>query len=125
MTARVFTRLLQAAALCLVLPGMIDLRADDVVRIHVPSNILTDRSDLVVQVLVIRNAENRALKVTAESASYYSSSEIQIDGDRHPTVQLVRFISVPAGWYEVTGAVFDERQKTRGVARTSVLVYPR
>jgi hypothetical protein len=122
---RVFTRLLQAAALGLLLSGMIDLRADEVVRIHVPSNILTDRSDLVVQVLVVRNTENRAVRVTAESASYYGSSEIQIDGDRHPTVQLVRFVSVPAGWYEVTGTVFDQRAKSRGAARTSVLVYPR
>jgi len=125
MTARTFRWLPRAAALLLFLPGLIELRASEVVRIHVSSNVLLERSDLVVQVLVVRDAENRALQVTAESASFYGSSEMQIEGDTHPMVQQVRFISVPAGWYEVTGTVFDQRQKARGTARTSVLVYPR
>ena len=108
----------------IVFAPALTVRAVDVVRLHVQSNVLSERSDLVVQVTVARNAANRSMRITAESANYFSSSVTPIEGDTHPVTGQVRFMSVPAGWYEITGTVFDEREKIRGVARTSVLVFP-
>jgi hypothetical protein len=100
------------------------LHADDFVQLHV-SPVLSDRGDMTVQVLVTRDAENQWMRVTAESESYYSASEMELEGEFSPRVKVIRFRSVPAGWYEVTGTVFDQRKHVKGLARRSVLVFPK
>jgi len=107
-----------------VLPVTTRLHADDFVQLHV-SPVLSDHGDMTVQVLVTRDAENQWMKVTAESESYYSSSEMELEGEYSPRVKVIRFRGVPAGWYEVTGTVFDHRQHVKGLARRSVLVFPK
>ena len=101
-----------------------EVHADDFVQLHV-SPTLSDRGDMLVQVLVTRDAENQWMKVTAESEVYYSSSEMALEGEYSPRVKVIRFRGVPAGWYEVTGTVFDSRQHVKGLARRSVMVFPR
>ena len=59
------------------------LHAEDFVQLHV-SPVLSDRGDMTVQVLVARDAENQWMKVTAESESYYSSSEMELEGEGSP-----------------------------------------
>ena len=101
-----------------------EIHANDFVQLHV-SPTLSDRGDMLVQVLVTRDAENQWMKVTAESEVYYSSSEMALEGEYSPRVKVIRFRGVPAGWYEVTGTVFDSRQHVKGLARRSVMVFPR
>ena len=99
------------------------LTANDFVQLHV-SPVLSERGDMLVQVLVTRDAENQWMKVTAESESYYSSSEMELEGEYSARVKVIRFRSVPSGWYEVTGTVFDHQKHVKGLARRSVLVFP-
>jgi hypothetical protein len=84
-----------------------------------------EKNDLVVQVLIQRDAENDAMRVTAESSSYFASSEMDLEGGYAPRVKVVRFRDLPSGFYEVTGTVYDGRAKVKGQARVSVLVYPK
>jgi hypothetical protein len=112
-----------AASFISVLP-MTALHANDFVQLHV-SPVLSERGDMLVQVLVTRDSENQWMKVTAESAMYYSSSEMELEGEYSPRVKVIRFRGVPAGWYEVTGTVFDHRQHVKGLARRSVMVFPK
>jgi hypothetical protein len=107
-----------------VLPAVAVLRATDFIELHV-SPILSERGDMLVQVLVTRDAENQWMKITAESEGYYSSSEMELEGEYSARVKVIRFRGVPAGWYEVTGTVFDNRKHVKGVARRSVLVFPK
>jgi hypothetical protein len=100
------------------------LQADDFIQLQV-SPVLSDRGDMTVQVLVTRDAENQWMKVTAESESYYSSSEMELEGQYTARVKVIRFRGVPSGWYEVTGTVFDSRKHVKGLARRSVLVFPK
>jgi hypothetical protein len=100
------------------------LHADDFLQLHV-SPVLSDRGDMTVQVLVTRDAENQWMRVTAESESYYSASEMELEGEYSPRVKVIRFRSVPAGWYEVTGTVYDQQKHVKGLARRSVLVFPK
>jgi hypothetical protein len=100
------------------------LHANDFIQLHV-SPILSDRGDMLVQVLVTRDAENEWMKVTAESEDYYSSSEMALEGEYSPRVKVIRFRGVPAGWYEITGTVFDHHQHVKGLARRSVMVFPK
>src|SRR5262245_53999969 len=111
-------------SLVALLPLSTLLRANDFVQLHV-SPVLTDRGDMLVQVLVTRDSENQWMKVTAESETYYSSSEMELEGEYSPRVKVIRFRGVPAGWYEVTGTVFDHSKHVKGLARRSVMVFPK
>jgi hypothetical protein len=100
------------------------VHAEDVMKLHV-SPIVSEKDDLLVQVRLEKNSENQFMRVVAASDGYYGSSELQLDGQRTSLVTMVRFRSLPAGWYEVVGAVYDAQQHMRGSARTTVLVFPR
>jgi hypothetical protein len=122
--AVVVLMLFLAVPLVTVLPHVTVLHANDFLQLHV-SPVLSERGDMLVQVLVTRDAENQWMKVTAESEGYYSSSEMELEGEYSPRVKVIRFRGVPAGWYEVTGTVFDHRQHVKGLARRSVMVFPK
>jgi hypothetical protein len=123
-TAAVVLMLFLAVPVVSLVPVVPVLHADDFLELHV-SPVLSDRGDMLVQVLVTRDAENQWMKITAESEAYYSSSEMELEGEYSPRVKVIRFRSVPAGWYEVTGTVFDHSQHVKGVARRSVMVFPK
>lgn len=122
--AVVVLMLFLAVPLVTVLPRATVLHANDFLQLHV-SPVLSERGDMLVQVLVTRDADNQWMKVTAESEVYYSSSEMELEGEYSPRVKVIRFRGVPAGWYEVTGTVFDHRQHVKGLARRSVMVFPK
>ena len=121
--AAVVLMLFFAVSFVAVVP-VTEVQANDFVQLHV-SPTLSDRGDMLVQVLVTRDAENQWMKVTAESEVYYSSSEMALEGEYSPRVKVIRFRGVPAGWYEVTGTVFDSQKHVKGLARRSVMVFPR
>jgi hypothetical protein len=123
-TAFVALSVFLAVSLVAVRPARTVLHANDFVQLLV-SPTLSERGDMLVQVLVTRDAENQWMKVTAESEAYYSSSEMELEGEYSARVKVIRFRDVPAGWYEVTGTVFDHHKKVKGQSRRSVLVFPR
>jgi hypothetical protein len=100
------------------------VRANDFIQLLV-SPTLGEHGDMLVQVLVTRDADNQLMVVSAESSSYYSASEMELEGEYSPRVRTVRFRSLPAGWYEVRGTVYDRRAKVKGSARKTVLVFGR
>ena len=113
------------AALVAALVSLVGVvHAEDVLKLHVQP-IVYEKDDLVVQVRLSKNDDNRFMKVVATSAGYYGSSEMQLDGQETSPLKVVRFRSLPAGWYEVVGAVYDGRNQMRGSARVSVLVFAR
>jgi len=122
--AVVVLMVLLAVSLVVIMPLTALVHANDFVQLHV-SPTLSDRGDMLVQVLVTRDAENQWMRVTAESETYYSSSEMELEGAYSPRVKIIRFRGVPAGWYEVTGTVFDHHQHVKGLARRSVMVFPK
>ena len=54
-----------------------------------------------IQATVHPDAENRALRVVAQSDDFYRATEIQIEGDRGPSVRVVEFPGLPSGLYHV------------------------
>lgn len=100
------------------------LNAEDVVKLHVPS-MVGEKDDLLVQIRLTKSADNQFMKVVAASSTYYGSSEMSLDGQSTSPLKVVRFRSLPAGWYEVVGVVYDAQYHMRGSARTAVLVFPR
>jgi hypothetical protein len=74
-------------------------------------------SPLRVRVRIEPSAENRTLTITADSAGFYRSSEIPLEGDRAPRTIELEFRGVPEGEYDITGVVKDSTGHQRSVAR--------
>ena len=60
---------------------------------------------VTVRTIVEANAENRLLEVVAESADYYRSSAIQLDGASAPRLNVIELKNLPTGTYEVTSVL--------------------
>jgi len=64
------------------------------------------RGDAHGVVIVPRHADNRLLRVIIESDDYYSSSDIQLDGEDAPQNHLLYWRDLPPGFYSVTVRVY-------------------
>jgi hypothetical protein len=64
---------------------------------------------LIVHFIVQRDADNRALAVTAEAPDFYRSSQIPLEGDRAPRATVIHLRGLPATIFEVTGTLVGSR----------------
>lgn len=96
------------------------LIAGERIDVHVTPTVAFAPADLQVRASVPADDGNRAVEIIAESHSFYSSSVIQLDGDKAPTTTTVEFRSVPVGLYSVRVVVKGAGGKELGSARTEV-----
>src|ERR1051325_1826626 len=77
------------------------------------------RAPAVLKVRVTINAmpDDRMLYVAAESASYYRSSEIQLDGTESIPLNVFEFRGLPPGMYQITGIVVNAHGPRATVSR--------
>lgn len=98
--------------------------ASEKLTVRVTPNVSSAPSTVVVRAYVTPNAGNRTLMVEADSGSFYRSSEIQLDGDKAPTLTEFRLASLPSGEYTVTAMLVDNKGAETMVRKT-VLVLSR
>ena len=79
-------------------------------------------ADLFIYVSVARRADNRLLRVTAESEDFFRSSETQLDGEYSARVTVVRFRELPPGGYEIKAELIANG-RTTDVAKRTVEVF--
>ena len=77
---------------------------------------------LVIRTSVESDAKNRSLEVIADSAEFYRSSTITLEGDRTPKTMMVEFRSLPPGDYEVTAMLIGVDGHRWAIARAQVNV---
>jgi hypothetical protein len=106
-------------------PLVAALGAADRVNIRVWPTTSMAPAHFLVRVIIERNAANRWIKVTAESADYYGSSEGQLDGERSSRLRVVQFREVPPGSYQLRAVVFDQNGDVTGSAQASAIVIGR
>ena len=74
-------------------------------------------ADLIVRTTIDANASNRAIEIIAESADFYRSSEVPLDGARAPRTNRLALRNLPGGAYTVRavlkGANDQELARTR------------
>ena len=90
------------AALCavmLVLQSPLDAGEPMTARVT-PTQAIAPH-DVVVQVIVERNAANRSLSIEIDSGLFYQSSTAYLDGDHAPRTKEVTFRMLPAGAYDL------------------------
>ena len=101
-------------------------RADDPerpLRVRVSPTMAHAPADLFIYVSVARRAENRLLRVTAESEDFFRSSDTQLDGEYSARVMVVRFRELPPGGYEIKAELMASGGRTTDVAKRTVEVF--
>ena len=101
------------------------LMAGERIDVHVTPTVAFAPADLQVKASIPADESNRALEIIAESHTFYSSSVIQLDGDKAPTTTTVEFRSVPVGLYSVRVVVKGSGGKEISSARTEVNIVGR
>ena len=95
------------------------------VAISVSPTTSFEPANVRVQVSVELDPENRGVRITADSDSYYSSSEILLDGDRGPRIRTLILRALPAGEYDVRGEVIGQDGRVRGMAHARAVIIGR
>jgi hypothetical protein len=94
--------------------------ADQPVTMHVSPAVSFAPANLVIRAGLEPHANNRAMEVIAESADFYRSSAIELEGDRAPRAVTFEFRGLPPGEYEVTAVVIGTDHRRRAVVRSRV-----
>jgi hypothetical protein len=100
------------------------LDAGQPLRMQVSPAVARAPADLVVRVSVDADAGDRFLRVIAESADFYRSSEISIDGERTPPMNVFEFRNLPPGMYHVTGVLVGVNGRRAAVSKLATVEPP-
>ncbi len=73
----------------------------DKISIRVSPTVSFAPAYLVVRASVPPSDENRSIEIVAESAEFYRSSQVPLDGARAPQTTQFEFRSLPGGDYNV------------------------
>lgn len=115
----------RAAALALVtaslMAGAPGLTAHNKISLRVTPTVSREPAFVNVIMQIERNPANRSLQVTAESAEFFRSSTISLEGEQAPRIMEIAFKSLPGGEYNIS-AVLVDAQGNKSIARSSVLV---
>ena len=96
--------------------------AGEKLTLRVTPNVSSAPSTVIVRAYVTPNAKNRVLHVEADSGSFLRSSEIQLDGEKAPTLTEFRLASLPSGEYIVTAMLKDDVGEETVVRRTVLVL---
>jgi hypothetical protein len=98
------------------------LQAGSLMELHVTPTVSFAPADVVVNAVIEADAANRAIRVTAESADFYRSSEMQLQGDEAPRTTEFDFHGLPTGQYVVTATLLGANGKVRASLHQTVNV---
>src|SRR5918993_5875088 len=76
--------------------------AEDELTVRLPSFVTHSASLLRAQIWIPRDSDNRVLRITLDSGSFYRSSDVPLEGDRAPQSHTLVWHALPPGSYEVT-----------------------
>jgi methionine-rich copper-binding protein CopC len=76
-------------------------------RIEVSPRVSQAPAEVRIRAIVTPSAENRALKVVADSGDYFRSSYISLDGADSASVTVTSFKNLPTGQYEISVTLID------------------
>ena len=93
------------------------VRTGDRLSMRVSPTVAIAPADLIVRTIVEANAANRSIEIIADSADFYRSSEIPLDGEKAARTSQFAFRSLPSGLYSVRavlkGANEEQLAQTR------------
>ena len=108
-----------ATALLWAVPGS---AADDRLRIEVTPRISQAPAQVRIRAIVTPNAENRGLRVVADSGEFFRSSYLALDGAGAAPITDTSFKNLPGGEYEVSVTLVDSQGHATNVDRRTIMV---
>jgi len=106
----------------LMFTAMLPAGAGERMTLKVSPAVAFAPANLTVRAFVEADADNRAIAIVAESADFYRSSEIQLDGDRAPRTNTFEFRSLPSGTYHVKAMLIGTGSEPRATLHQQVNV---
>ena len=106
----------------LTLIATLPLGAGERLTIKVSPAVAFAPANLIVRTMIVADADNRAVEITAESQDFYRSSTVQLDGDKAARTSQFEFRSLPQGTYEVRANLLGTRGEQRATVRQQVNV---
>ena len=113
---------LTAALFAILMLAGAPMGAGERIIIKVSPAIAFAPANLVVRATIPADADNRAVQIVAESADFYRSSEMQLEGERAPRTTTFEFRSLPSGTYQVSATLMGADGRSRGIIRQQVNV---
>jgi methionine-rich copper-binding protein CopC len=111
--------LVVATALLWAVPGS---AAGDRLRIEVTPRISQAPAQVRIRAIVTPSAENRGLRVTADSGEFFRSSYLPLDGADAAPITDTSFKNLPGGEYEVSVTLVDSQGHATYVDRRTIMV---
>ena len=118
MRMRSALKVIVAATLMCAAPG----NAADRLRIEVSPRISQAPAEVRIRAIVMPSAENRGLRVVADSGDFFRSSYLPLDGADAPPITDTSFKNLPGGEYEVTVTLVDSQGHATNVDRRTIMV---
>jgi hypothetical protein len=106
----------------LMLVTTLPMGAGERISVKVSPAVAFAPANLIVRAMIEANQENRAVEIIAESADFYRSSQIQLEGDKAPRTSTFEFRSLPPGTYEVRALLLGASGEQRAFARQQINV---
>ena len=107
----------------LLLTATLPLEANQAITMTVSPRQSLAPTNLSVRLRIQPDADNRVLRVVADSGGFYRSSEMSLDGERSARTTVIEFRDVPSGEYEVSGVVLDAAGRERGRVHETAVVF--
>ena len=100
----------------------LSVNANEKLTLRVTPNVSSAPSTVTVRAYVAPNEKNRLLRIEADSGEFFRSSQVQLDGDKAPTLTEFRFNSLPSGEYTVEAVLKDSTGQETIVRRTALVL---
>jgi hypothetical protein len=96
--------------------------ADGRLHIEVSPRISQAPAQVRIRAIVTPSAENRGLRVTADSGDFFRSSYLTLDGADAAPITETSFKNLPGGEYEVIVTLVDSQGHATNVDRRTIMV---
>ena len=96
--------------------------ADGRLRIEVSPRISQAPAQVRIRAIVTPSAENRGLRVTADSGEFFRSSYLPLEGADAAPITDTSFKNLPGGEYEVSVTLVDSQGHATYVDRRTIMV---
>jgi len=105
-----------------VLSAVSGKAAEDRLRIEVSPRISQAPAQVRIRAIVTPSAENRGLRVVADSGDFFRSSYLPLEGADAAPITDTSFKNLPGGEYEVTVTLVDSQGHPTNVDRRTIMV---
>ena len=113
-----------SAAACLALVSPRTLDGGQPLTLQVSPRMAAAPAVISVRAVIEANDDNRALEVITQSADFFRSSRIELDGREAPPLSVFQYGNLPPGLYEISAYLLGTGGQ-RAVVSRIVKVVPR